>query len=167
LVRPDSDSAGTRRPAGLTDAIRLVNIVCFNAEVLAKEPLDPPAQRLADRVLTTVSEVAEILAALGGLEPVLRCGAIEVDSRGHRVRVNGHDVDLALADFSLLSVLVAHADTVVPHDRLQELAWGKRLPTANALYAHVNRVRRALEHHGVSADRLQVVRGMGYRLSAR
>ena len=163
--------------AALGEATRLINIVCLSAEVLAQEPLGRQAQGLADRVASAAAEVADLLfilqsAAGGGSVSeatgpagVIRCGGIEIDTRGHRVRIDGQEVHLALADFSLLSVLVTHADTVVSHEVLQELAWGKRLPTVNALYAHVNRVRRALEAHPASA-RLQVVRGMGYRLSS-
>jgi len=158
--------------AELDEAIRLVHVVCLSAEVLVQEPLTPQARGLTDRIVSAADEVADLLqswrgvSAGGDVHGVIRGAGIEIDTRGHLVRVGGQDVHLALADFSLLAVLVARADTVVPHDELQELAWGKRLPTTNALYAHVNRIRRALEQHGISPDRLQVVRGMGYRLSS-
>jgi DNA-binding response OmpR family regulator len=171
-------SSAVSAQAALGEATRLINIVCLSAEVLAQEPLGPQAQSLADRVASAASEVADLLfilqsgagagsASVDDLAGVIRCGEIEIDTRGHRVHIGGKEVHLALADFSLLSVLVTHADTVVPHDVLQELAWGKRLPTVNALYAHVNRVRRALEGHPATLGRLQVVRGMGYRLTSR
>jgi DNA-binding response OmpR family regulator len=164
--------------AALGEATRLINIVCLSAQVLAEEPLAPQAQGLADRVVSAASEVADLLfilqSAAGasvsgapGAAGLIRCGSIEIDTGGHLVRIGGQEVHLALADFSLLSVLVSRANTVVPHDVLQDLAWGKQLPTVNALYAHVNRVRRVLESHPASAGRLQVVRGMGYRLSSR
>lgn len=161
--------------AALDEATRLINIVCLSAEVLAREPLDAQLQSLANRVVSAATELADLLSLLQGAEVaslsapeafgVIRCGAVEVDTQGHRVRIDGNEVHLALADFSLLAVLVARADEVVSHAELQELAWGRRLPTVNALYAHVNRVRRALDRHPRSAGRLEVVRGLGYRLS--
>jgi DNA-binding SARP family transcriptional activator len=81
-------------------------------------------------------------------------GPLEVEQDGHVLAVDGR------RQRALLAVLLLHANTVVPRDRLIDALWGESPPetAANALQVAVHALRKLL-----GADRI-VTRGRGYLL---
>lgn len=87
-------------------------------------------------------------------------GRLEVlDSHGVRVVVSGQKRR------ALLAALAVRGGRTVPAERLIEELWGNRPPAnaANALQAHVGRLRRVVESASGAADRI-VTRPPGYSL---
>jgi DNA-binding response OmpR family regulator len=168
-------------------ADRLLAGIVLVADVLADDLSQEEAARLALRVRANASELADVLERLqrhdaqsaervvatapaigshgGWSSPTrgpLEVGAVRVDIDGHSVTVDARPVRMPLAEFQLLRVLVANAGRVVPHQALQELAWGRVLHNANGLYSHMRRLRKAIEDDPDQPTRLRVVRGVGY-----
>src|SRR5215218_3829413 len=81
-------------------------------------------------------------------------GPLEVEQNGRVLAVGGR------RQRALLTVLLLHANTVVPRDRLIDALWGESPPetAANALQVAVHALRKLL-----GADRI-VTRGRGYLL---
>jgi DNA-binding SARP family transcriptional activator len=81
-------------------------------------------------------------------------GPLEVEQNGRVLAVGGR------RQRALLAVLLLHANTVVPRDRLIDALWGESPPetAANALQVAVHALRKLL-----GADRI-VTRGRGYLL---
>jgi hypothetical protein len=96
---------------------------------------------------------------------VIAAGAIRMDLDGRDVWVGDDRVQIPHLQYELLRVLVANAGRVLPHAELQQLAWGRRVLTANTLYVNVRRVREALALGGAGQDCIVVVRGKGYKLT--
>jgi DNA-binding response OmpR family regulator len=90
-----------------------------------------------------------------------RVGALEVDVRARRVRVDGREVDLTPKEFELLALLAGDPDAVVTRRRILEEVWETNWygPT-KTIDVHVASLRRKLG----DARWIETVRGVGFRL---
>ena len=92
---------------------------------------------------------------------VLRHGDIELDPARRRVTVAGAEVSLTAREFTLLEYLLRHAGEVVSKIQLLDHVWDAALDTApNAVEVYVGYLRRK-----IGRERLETVRGAGYRLA--
>ncbi|MEU0492093.1 response regulator transcription factor [Nocardiopsis sp. NPDC006139] len=97
----------------------------------------------------------------------VRAGRIELDPHGHRVRVDGQPVSLAMREFQLLRYLLDHAGLVVTREQIWREVWNKELPPAhNTIAVHIRRLRDKLRKDRESPRYIHTVRGVGYRLDA-
>ena len=92
-------------------------------------------------------------------------GSITLDEASRRVTVDGADVELSRQEFALLECLLRNSGRVLSRDELLDRAWpvGAAL-TPNAVEVYVHYLRTKL---GEAGDRIETVRGSGYRLSDR
>ena len=91
-------------------------------------------------------------------------GPIELDEGLRRVTVHGRDVTLSPREFALLECLLRHPGRVMTRDQLLDQAWPFGVAvTLNAVDAYVHYLREKL---GSGAERLETVRGVGYRMRA-
>ena len=97
----------------------------------------------------------------GGL---LRAGPIALDETSRTVTVDACEISLTAREFALLEALLRHAGHVLSRDQLLDLAWPAGIAvTPNTVDAFVAFLRRKL---GAAADRIETVRGVGYRAVA-
>ncbi len=91
-------------------------------------------------------------------------GALTIDRDAHRVFVKGKEVELTATEFRLLMDLVDAAGRVRPRDVLLDRVWGY-VPevVSRTVDTHVRRLREKL---GSEGDRIETVRGFGYRFRA-
>ena len=95
---------------------------------------------------------------------ILRAGSIALDETRRTVTADGSPVNLTAREFALLEALLRHAGQVLSRDQLLDLAWPAGIAvTPNTVDAFVAFLRRKL---GVAADRIETVRGVGYRAVA-
>lgn len=91
---------------------------------------------------------------------VLEAGAMTFDLARRRARVDGEPVELTPREASLLEALLRRPNEVVPKTQLIELVWGFDFDgDPNIVEVYVGYLRRKL-----GVDRIQTVRGVGYRL---
>ncbi|TQL01815.1 response regulator transcription factor [Cellulomonas sp. SLBN-39] len=94
---------------------------------------------------------------------VLRAGDLSLDVRSRRVSVDGRDVDLSAREYGLLEAFLRHPGQVLSREQLLSQVWGYDFdPSSNVVDVYVRYLRGK-----VGADRVETVRGMGYRLAAR
>jgi len=94
----------------------------------------------------------------------LRLGEIDIDVPRHVVRVAGAEVTLTVTEFRLLEILARRRGRVQSRDRLLQDVWGYENPIdSRTVDTHMRRLREKL---GESAQRLETVRGVGYRFTA-
>jgi len=96
-------------------------------------------------------------------EPRLTAGPISLDETSRTVTVNDRPVDLSPREFSLLESLLRHTGQALTRDQLLDQAWPFGVAvTPNAVDAYVHYLRSKPGPHG---DRIETVRGVGYRLN--
>jgi two-component system phosphate regulon response regulator PhoB len=95
-------------------------------------------------------------------ESMIQVGEIRVFEAEHRVEVRGHELPLTPYEFKLLCSLMRNAGKVLTRDRLIELVQGTGVIVVDrAIDTHVFGLRKKL---GSSADHIETVRGVGYRM---
>jgi two-component system phosphate regulon response regulator PhoB len=94
---------------------------------------------------------------------LLDFGTLRVDTSEHRAFVEEKEVPLTATEFRLLVTLADRAGQVQSRGRLLQDVW-EAPPDLNTrtVDTHVKRLREKL---GVAADRIETVRGVGYRFS--
>jgi DNA-binding response OmpR family regulator len=95
-------------------------------------------------------------------EEKLTAGLIAVDPSRHQVTVADKPVRLTSVEFKLLTMLLRRPGRVQTRDRLLSEVWGyESVIDTRTVDTHVRRLREKL---GKAADRIETVRGFGYRL---
>lgn len=93
---------------------------------------------------------------------MLEVGGLRLDLRTRRADVEGRSVDLSAREFALAETFCRHPDQVLSREQLLSRVWGLDFdPGSNVVEVYIRYLRRKL-----GADRIETVRGMGYRLVA-
>lgn len=95
-------------------------------------------------------------------DTVLERGGISLDLRTRKVTVEGSEVDLSAREFSLAETLMRHPGQVLSREQLLSRVWGYDFdPGSNVVDVYVGYLRKKL-----GSNRIETVRGMGYRFVA-
>ncbi|RSN39828.1 DNA-binding response regulator [Amycolatopsis sp. WAC 04197] len=91
---------------------------------------------------------------------VLRAGNLVLDLRTRRVSVAGEEKDLTAREFALLETLLRNRGQVLSREQLLGGVWGFDFdPGSNVVDVYIRYLRGK-----IGAERIETVRGMGYRL---
>ncbi|MCF6471857.1 response regulator transcription factor [Nonomuraea sp. MG754425] len=91
---------------------------------------------------------------------VLRVSDLSLDLRTRRVYVGERAVDLSTREFALAEIFCRHPDQVLTREQLLSHVWGFDFdPGSNVVDVYVRYLRRK-----IGADRIETVRGTGYRM---
>lgn len=122
----------------------------------------------ADDYVAKPFHIEEVLAriralvrrAAGHASNEIECGPVRLDSRSGRVSVDGNPVKLTSHEFKVLEYLMHHRDRVVSRTELTEHLYDQDFDRdSNTIEVFVGRLRKK-----VSADLIETVRGLGYRI---
>jgi len=122
----------------------------------------------ADDYLTKPFHTEELLARLraltrraaGHASSSIDCGSLSVDTRGARVFIDGAPVKLTSHEFRLISYMAHHQDRVISRSELVEHIYDQDFDRdSNTIEVFVGRLRKK-----IGSDRIETVRGLGYRL---
>ena len=98
------------------------------------------------------------------LEAVLEAGPITLNLETLEASVQGATLELTAKEREILKLFLSKPGRVYSRERILNSVWGaSEDPLTNIVDVYVGRLRRKLGTHG---DRLQTVRGAGYRLRA-
>ncbi len=90
----------------------------------------------------------------------LRVRGLELDLKTRRISVDGTWHDLSGREFALAEEFLRHPDQVLSREQLLSRVWGLDFdPGSNVVEVYVRYVRAK-----IGADRIETIRGMGYRL---
>jgi two-component system, OmpR family, phosphate regulon response regulator PhoB len=96
---------------------------------------------------------------------MLTLGALEIDEAAHEARLEGKAISLTPYEFKLLVTLAQHQGRVLTRDQLiLEVQGGGVSVVERAIDTHVFGLRKKL---GASADLIETVRGVGYRIAQK
>ncbi len=100
--------------------------------------------------------------APGESQDVIRLNDISVNIPKHEVHCDGEPVSLTATEFSLLRTLIQRRGRVQSREMLLETVWGYDYAGfTRTVDTHMRRLRSKL---GKSGDRIETVRGVGYRI---
>ncbi|MDR7301936.1 response regulator transcription factor [Haloactinomyces albus] len=91
---------------------------------------------------------------------VLRDGDLSLDLRTRRAQVPEATVDLTAREFAMLELFLRHSGQVLSREQILSHVWGYDFdPGSNVVDVYVRALRRK-----IGGERINTVRGMGYRL---
>lgn len=97
---------------------------------------------------------------------IVEAGPLRIDTEAHTAAVRGEQLTLTNKEYELLLFLARHPNQVFSREDLYELIWGLKSMGDNITVAvHVNRLREKVEENPSKPQRIQTVRGVGYRLN--
>ena len=114
--------------------------------------------------------VSRVTAVLRRCAPVkqsrqLSSGGVTLDLDGHTVTAAGQRVTLTFKEFALLQLFLAHPGMAFTRDQLFNDVWGADyVGETRTVDMHIRTLRQKL---GECGDRIETVRGVGYRWEAR
>ncbi len=91
---------------------------------------------------------------------------VRLDRARHEVHVDGDAIDLPPKEFSLLAELMESAGRVLSRQHLINEVWGvDYVGDTKTLDVHIRRLRTRIEQDPQEPQRIQTVRGVGYRFA--
>lgn len=94
------------------------------------------------------------------VQPTLSADGISLDLHRRQVSVSGRQVELSSREFTLAEEFLRHHDEILSREYLLSRVWGLDFdPGSNVVDVYVRYLRAKL-----GADRIETVRGQGYRL---
>lgn len=102
-----------------------------------------------------------------GVDSRVKVGNLEIDAARHEVVVDGEHVALTPSEFRLLALLADHPGRVFTRRELMQHLWhSEYVGDERACDSHVANLRKKIERDAARPERLQSVRGIGYRLAS-
>ncbi|MGZ3274752.1 MAG: winged helix-turn-helix domain-containing protein, partial [Caulobacteraceae bacterium] len=99
--------------------------------------------------------------AAGHSAPALVCGGLRLDPRAARASVNGEPLRLTSLEYRLLHYLMMHQGRVISRTELVEHLYDQDFDRdSNTIEVFIGRLRKKIGN-----DRIETVRGLGYRLA--
>jgi DNA-binding response OmpR family regulator len=150
-------SEGSRTPVIVLTASDSVADTVYGLESGANDYMTKPFQfaELLARIRLRLNDDADSAPVLN-----LSHGDIVLDLRSRRVRCGDDTTDLTAREFSLLEVFLRHPGQVLTREQLLSHAWNMDFdPASNVVDVYVRALRAK-----IGAERLETVRGAGYRL---
>jgi len=127
----------------------------------------------ADDYLVKPFDFGELLARVRAvlrrrrpdLSRVVLAGDLSIDTATREVTLGGRAIELSVREFDLLHFLAVNADHVLPRQRLLDEVWGYNFfGDENNVEVYIRYLRNKLGDR--DHERIQTVRGVGYRLRA-
>lgn len=104
-------------------------------------------RRLEVRPLTQKIEIGKMLS---------------VDLEGHKVLIDGHEIELTSTEFKILALLALNRGRVYTRDQILDHLWGQeKVVVDRTIDVHIRNLRDKL---GKGAALIQNVRGVGYKI---
>ena len=92
---------------------------------------------------------------------ILRFGQLEVNVANYTVTINKKEIFFPKKEFETLVYLLKHPDRVLTRDTLLSAVWGSDVVVGDrTIDVHIRRIREKLGKYG---DRIETVKGVGYR----
>jgi two-component system phosphate regulon response regulator PhoB len=127
------------------------------AEDYVTKPFSPK------EVVLRVQGLLKRLRSASAGNDVIEVGAIALDKSNLSARLDGRRLDLTTTEFKLLTAFLHNPARTLTRDTLLRDVWGYSSGAdTRTVDTHIRRLREKL---GAHADRLETIRGEGYRLN--
>lgn len=153
-----------------TSVIPIIMLTARISESDREMGLDSGADDYITKPFSPRELIARIRAKLRRFKPLLGeqtfiSGGLELKSSTQSVKANGVAVDLSPIEFRLLHLFITNSERAFKRSELLDAIWGDHVAVEErTVDVYIRRLRQALEPSGQD-DRIQSVRGVGYRFS--
>ena len=118
-------------------------------------------------MMELVSRIKAVLRRSGAAkkkaEDIIVSGSLEINTKKHEEKADGEVVGLTLKEYELLKRLMENPNIVMTRDSLLEEIWGYDFDgETRTVDVHIRTLRQKL---GKCGERVETVRGVGYRIS--
>ncbi len=105
--------------------------------------------------------------AIAGVEPLLVWGHLCLDQVSCQVSYQGQPVSVTAKEYTLLELFLRHSNQVFSATALLGRVWSsEEFPSEATVRSHIRGLRQKLKRAGATADLIETVHGLGYRLKA-
>jgi len=155
---PDTSSLGVLMLTAKGQPTERINGLETGADDYVTKPFSPKEVVLRVQALVRRTQAAR---EGGG---VVESGDVRIDKGSFEITLAGQRLDLTTTEFKLLCLLVERRGRVQSRDVLLKDVWGyENSIDTRTVDTHIRRLREKL---GASADRIETMRGEGYRFAA-
>ena len=174
LMLPGRSGTEVCRDLRARSNVPIIMLTARDAEVDRVVGLELGADDYVTKPFSTRELLARIKAVLRrtgtshapDLDAPAEASGVRVDRLRHEVHVDGALVELPPKEFDLLGYLVEHAGRVLTRDQLIDEVWGTDyVGDTKTLDVHIRRLRTRIEDDPQEPQRIQTVRGVGYKFS--
>ena len=171
---PGQSGVALARKLRADERTRELPIIMLTARVHEEDKvqgLDAGADDYVTKPFSPKELVARVRAVLRRRAPQLAGEAVEVgdlvlNPATHRVLAGGQPIELGPTEFRLLYFFMTHTERVYSRGQLLDEVWGDHVfIEERTVDVHIRRLRAALEPTGHD-ERIETVRGTGYRMRA-
>ncbi len=174
LMLPDRDGWDVTRIVRSDPSIAATPIIMLTARVEDHDKI-VGLELGADDYVTKPFNPREVVARVRAVlrraqgEPVgprvIEAGPVRIDLDAHEATVGGRGLSLTPSEFGLLQALAEQPGRVLTRSQLIEKTRGYDYEgLERTVDSHIKNLRRKLEEAGASADLVETVFGVGYRL---
>lgn len=172
LMLPEVDGLDVCRELRHTSKVPIIMITARGEEVDRVVGLELGADDYICKPFSVRELMARVKAVLRRTQPeamenatvLSGPGGLRLDVERREVTLGSVSIDLTRLEFDLLHMLLLNADRVLTRERLLEEVWGYDFAgDTRAVDSAVKRLRLRLRSIDPQADRIEAVRGLGYK----
>jgi two-component system KDP operon response regulator KdpE len=172
LGLPDGDGKDVIRNVRQWSDVPIVVLSARDREAEKIEALDLGADDFVNKPFGVGELMARMRTALrhrmqrNAETPVVKIGALEIDTVRHRVARAGAEIKLTPKEFELLSFLARHAGKVLTHRQILTAVWGPaHTEDTQYLRVYVGHLRQKIEESPEDPRVILTESGIGYRIA--
>lgn len=169
LMLPDGNGLDWLRARADGDRIPVIILSSHDDPVEHIVGLELGADDYVDKPFSPREMVARVRAVLRRVQPptaVEGLPRLRVDPEKRQAWAGSTELGLSRTEFELLSVFVGAPGRVYERGQLLDRAWGPDVAvTERTVDVHVKTLRKKLVAAGLSAETIETVRGVGYKLA--
>ena len=158
------------RTDGSLKAVPVVMATAKGAEIDKIQGLDLGADYYLTKPFGVMELVSCVKAVLRRCQPpkeerILSLDGLSVNLDRHAVTADGRDIPLTYKEFELLRLFLSNPGIAFSRDQIFNQVWGEDYcGESRTIDTHILTLRQKLGRYG---DRIQTVRGLGYRLEGK
>lgn len=136
----------------------------LGADDYVQKPVSPRVLVARVKSILRRSDRVEVPAMLADTKEQIAINGLEIDKAAYKVKVDGSEVFFPRKEFELLYFLASHPGRVYSREALLNQVWGDgAYVVERTVDVHVFKVREKL---GMIGERIETVKGVGYRFVA-